>query len=193
MAKHAASDRSDEQRSGGRGALEWVVVIAIALGVALLLRTFVVETYIVPSGSMLDTIHEGDTLVGEKITYRTSSPQAGDVVTFKDPEDQGTTLIKRVIATEGQTVDLVDGTVYVDGQPLDESYTEGRPSEPLMVHSSTTDAITYPYTVPSGCIWVMGDNRTNSLDSRYFGAIPVSSVTSHALFIFWPFSDARGL
>lgn len=189
----SSSDSAEQEGSGKRNALEWVLVIAIALGVAFLLRAFVVETFVVPSGSMLETIQEGDTLVGEKITYRTSSPKQGDVVTFRDPESSGTTLIKRVIATEGQTVDLIDGVVYVDGEPLDERYTDGKPSEPLTVHSGTTDAITYPYTVPEGCIWVMGDNRTNSLDSRYFGAIPVSSVTSHALFIFWPITDAHSL
>lgn len=189
----SSSDSAEQEGSGKRNALEWVLVIAIALGVAFLLRAFVVETFVVPSGSMLETIQEGDTLVGEKITYRTSSPKQGDVVTFRDPENSGTTLIKRVIATEGQTVDLIDGVVYVDGQPLDEPYTGGKPSEPLTVHSGTTGAITYPYTVPEGCIWVMGDNRTNSLDSRYFGAIPVSSVTSHALFIFWPITDAHSL
>lgn len=189
----SSSDSAEQEGSGKRNALEWVLVIAIALGVAFLLRAFVVETFVVPSGSMLETIQEGDTLVGEKITYRTSSPKQGDVVTFRDPENSGTTLIKRVIATEGQTVDLIGGVVYVDGQPLDEPYTGGKPSEPLTVHSGTTDAITYPYTVPEGCIWVMGDNRTNSLDSRYFGAIPVSSVTSHALFIFWPITDAHSL
>lgn len=188
------SGRTQESgTSAGRNFLEWVLVFAVAIAIAMLLRTFVVETFIVPSGSMLDTIQEGDTLVGEKVSYYTREPERGEVVTFRDPEDRSTTLIKRVIATGGQTVNLVDGVVYVDGVAQDEPYTEGKPSEPLPVQSSVVGSISYPYTVPEGSIWVMGDNRTNSLDSRYFGAVSVDDVTSHALFIFWPFSDAKGL
>ena len=83
--------------------------------------------------------------------------------------------------------------VYVDGEALDEPYTEGKPTEHLAMQSANAGSIEYPYTVPEGCVWVMGDNRTNSLDSRYFGPIEVSSITSHGLFIFWPLSDAGSL
>lgn len=179
-------------RGGGfRGLLEIVVLVVVALAAAFLLRTFVAEPFIIPSGSMEDTLKVGDRLVGEKLTYRTSEPQVGDIVTFTDPEDGSLTLIKRVVATAGQTVELVDGVVYVDGEALDEPYTDGKPSNPLPTHSSQLGSgVSYPYVVPQGCIWVMGDNRTNSQDSRYFGAIPVSSVTSKALFVFWPLEDA---
>lgn len=174
--------------------MEWIVIIAIAIGCSFLIRAFVAEVYEVPSGSMLDTIQIGDRVIGEKLSYRVSSPKTGDVVTFVDPERSDTILIKRVVATAGQTVNLVDGAVYVDGEKLDEPYTEGKQSYPIQQHSSVLSAdIVYPYTVPDGCVWVMGDNRTNSLDSRYFGAVKVSSVSSHALCIFWPFSDAKGL
>ena len=142
---------------------------------------------------MLDTIQIGDRLIGEKISYHFSSPKQGDIVTFIDPEDSKSTLIKRVIATAGQTVEFKDGVVYVDGEALDEPYTEGKPTEPLAMQSANAGSIEYPYTVPEGCVWVMGDNRTNSLDSRYFGPIEVSSITSHGLFIFWPLSDAGSL
>ena len=180
---------------GGRGllsdVLEVIILAAVALVLALGIRTFVAEPFIIPSASMSDTLKVGDRLVGEKLTYRSSSPQVGDIVTFTDPEDGSLTLIKRVIATAGQTVELVDGVVYVDGEALDEPYTDGKPSYPLPTHSSQLSSdIAYPYVVPEGCIWVMGDNRTNSQDSRYFGAIPVSSVTSKALFVFWPLEDA---
>lgn len=189
MARHS----SEGKASFAHEALEWVLVIAIAIGCALAFRAFVAEVYEVPSGSMLDTIQIGDRLIGEKVSYHFTSPKQGDIVTFADPEDSSKTLIKRVIATEGQTVELIDGAVYVDGVALDEPYTEGRPSEPLDMQSALVGTIEYPYTVPEGCVWVMGDNRTNSLDSRYFGAIPVSSITSHGLFIFWPLSDAGAL
>ena len=174
--------------------LEVVALGVVALVVALLVRTYVAEPFIIPSASMSDTLKVGDRLVGEKITYRTSDPQVGDIVTFTDPERSDVTLIKRVIAVGGQTVDLRDGVVYVDGQALDEPYTDGKPSYELPTHSPLlSDGVEYPFTVPEGYLWVMGDNRTNSQDSRYFGAIPVSSVTSKALFVFWPFDDAGAI
>ena len=107
----------------------------------------------------------------------------GDIVTFADPLVSNRTLIKRVIATGGQTVDLQNGKVVVDGVVLDEPYIENKVSEPF---EKTAVPISYPYTVPEGCLWVMGDNRTNSQDSRYFGAIDASSVTGHAVFTYWP-------
>lgn len=182
-----------EQPSRGHALLSWVLTIAIAVAIALFVRVFVAEVYVVPSGSMLETIQEGDRLVGEKVSFRFRSPEAGEVVTFIDPADRDTTLIKRVIAVGGQTVDLQDGVVYVDGQALDEPYTLGKRSDPITVEASPFGTISYPFTVPEGYVWVMGDNRTNSLDSRYFGAVPVSDVTSRAAFIFWPLSDASSL
>ncbi len=175
-------------------ALELLLCVFAGLGIAVLIRSYVAEFYLVPSGSMLETIHEGDRLLGEKLSLRASTPKAGDVVTFDDPDDPGTTLIKRVVAVGGQTVELRDGAVWVDGRALDEPYVQGRPSYPLQQHSRLLDAdVRYPFVVPEGCIWVMGDNRTNSLDSRYFGAVSVGSVTSRGLFIYWPLTDARWL
>lgn len=163
-----------------------VLVVAITAG----LRTFVFVPYEIPSGSMEETIMPGDMVFSEKVTYYTRSPQYGDIVTFADPNVAGRTLIKRVIATGGQTVDLVDGTVVVDGQPLDEPYTDGKPSYPLD-HTAVGVDLDYPLTIPDGYLWVMGDNRTASQDSRYFGPVPASSVTGRASMIYWPLSSFR--
>ncbi len=190
MAKRFREDaiaEAEEPRRRMPGWLEWVLVFAIAIAASLLIRRYVVEFYKVPSASMLETIQEGDYLVGEKITYRSRTPEAGEVVTFDDPTGRGVTLIKRVIAVGGQTVDLRDGVVYVDGVAQEEDYTLGKPSYPLDTQAPGV-TVEYPYTVPDGYLWVMGDNRTNSLDSRYFGAIPVSSVTSRAVWTYWPVS-----
>lgn len=170
-----------------RSALSLVLTLALIVLAAWALRTFVFQAYTVPSGSMEDTIMTGDNVFSEKITYYTSDPQPGDIVTFQDPEIPSRTLIKRVIATGGQTVQLIDGKVYVDGQELDEPYTDGKESWPLV--SSFGSPVVYPYTVPEGELWVMGDNRTNSQDSRYFGSIPISSVTGKAVFIYWPINS----
>lgn len=176
------------------GWLEMLLLVVVAFLGALALRRFVVDTYEVPTGSMLETIQLGDRIVGEKISYRFRIPQRGEIATFDDPERPGTTLIKRVIATSGQVIDLRDGVVYVDGEALDEPYVDGKPTEPIMRHAANlTTGISYPHTVAEGCVWMMGDNRTNSLDSRYFGDIKLSAISSHAVFIFWPIDQAGAL
>lgn len=166
------------------GLLKLVGLVAVVIVLSTALRTFVFQAYAIPSGSMEDTIMTNDMVFAEKISYYLREPQQGDVVTFNDPLSPGRILIKRVIATGGQTVDIndTDGLVYVDGMPLDEPYTDGKPSYTL----DSIRNITYPYTVPEGELWVMGDNRTNSQDSRYFGSIRTDSVTGRGAFIYWP-------
>lgn len=166
---------------------DWGITIGVPLALGLFIHFFVLEAFIVPSGSMLNTIQLDDRVWAEKVSYRFRSPEQGEVVLFESPEEKGVTLIKRVIATEGQEVDLIDGVVYVDGEPLDEPYTEGKPSNPLV----TPNNITYPYVVPKDHVWLMGDNRTNSSDSRYFGAVPLSSVFARALCTYWPLDHLR--
>ena len=163
-------------------------MVAVVISCVALLRVFVFVPYEIPSGSMEDTIMPGDLVFSEKISYYIRTPERGDIVTFADPEVAGRTLIKRVIATEGQTVDLVNGAVVVDGVTLDEPYTGGKPSMPL-TSTARDKVISYPYTVPSGCIWVMGDNRVSSQDSRYFGAVDARSVTGRAALVYWPFEN----
>ena len=164
--------------------LSFFLMVAIVFVAAWLLRTFVVAPYKIPSASMENTIMVSDKLFAEKVSYYFRGPNPGEIVTFKDPEVEGRTLIKRCIAVAGQTVDLQDGAVYVDGQRLDEPYTNGQASEPLKTAPGVE--INYPYTIPEGTIWVMGDNRANSSDSRYFGPIPIENVTGHAIVIYWP-------
>lgn len=162
-----------------------LVMVAFIFGLSWLLRTYVFQTYEIPSGSMEETIMTGDMVFAEKVSYYFRDPEPGDIVTFQDPQIPGRVLIKRCIAVGGQTVDVndEDGLVYVDGEPLSEPYTDGEPSYTL------SGGVSFPYTVPEGSLWVMGDNRTNSQDSRYFGAIPVSSVTGRGALVYWPVAD----
>lgn len=186
---------SDQKKPGFlSGVMEIAITIALGLGLALLLRAFVVESYVIPSGSMLDTLQLGDRLIGEKVSYYFRDPEPGEIVTFWHDDGHGgrEILIKRVIAVAGQTVDLVDGRVSVDGHLLDEPYT-GTTSTYSLSDSSGSAGISYPYTVPEDCVWVMGDNRTNSSDSRFFGPVSMDDVTSHAIFIFWPIGNSKAL
>lgn len=193
-----------------RGAVEFVLAFAVMMAAIWGVRELVVEPFEIPSGSMLETIQIGDRVYAEKVSVRLDSmPVAGEVYTFVNPRDPSETLIKRVIATEGQTVDLRDGVVYVDGVALDEPYTLGKPSKPMTsdlsykgavlgVDAETGEAvlnetgarvseqISYPYTVPVGYFWAMGDNRTNSADSRVFGAVSAENVTGRAVLRYWP-------
>lgn len=180
------ADFSRPARGEGKGA-GILPTLLLAVVITLVVRTFVIDSFAIPSGSMEQTIQVGNRVIGEKISYRMRDPEPGEIVTFTYGQDgREDILIKRVVAVGGQTVDLIDGVVYVDGQALDEPYTRGLPSYPLQTDD---ESIVYPYTVPQGYIWVMGDNRVNSRDSRAIGPIPVADVTSHAVLIFWPPED----
>lgn len=172
-----------------RGVIEFVVAFVIMIAAIMALRTFVIEPFEIPSGSMLDTIEIGDRIFAEKISVAMDPmPTPGEIVTFINPRDPSETLIKRVIATEGQTIDLRDGVVYIDGEPLDEPYLLKQDSTfPMRSDQQFLGySITYPFTVPEGCFWAMGDNRTNSADSRVFGPVSKDAVTGHAIFRYWP-------
>ena len=191
VASHADYASESEDPSLARRLLGWLLWIAGAVAFAILIRMFVGEAYYVPTGSMLDTIQLDDRLWGEKLSYRFRSPEPGEVVMFNSPSDDGYILVKRVIAVGGETVDLVDGRVVVDGKVLDEPYTEGKETLPLAEQLASIEPITYPYTVPEGHLWLMGDNRTNSRDSRYFGAVAVEEVQARAVCTFWPPSSFK--
>lgn len=180
---------ADAPEASGPGAMrqviEFVATLAVAFLVAQAVRAWVIEPYIVPTGSMLPTIQLGDQVLANKFVYRFRDPSRPDIVVLDNPlnDPSAPTLIKRAIAVGGQTVDLKNGKVLVDGQPLDEPYTHGQASDPLM-----GSRIVFPVKVPPGYVWVMGDNRTQSEDSRWFGPVKLSAVHGQAFFIYWPIS-----
>lgn len=158
------------------GAIIYAAIILAAIGTVLLIRAFVIEPFSIPTESMCDTLKVGDSVLAEKTTLELGGTVSqGDIIVFENPEKdtEKDVLCKRVIARAGQTVDLKDGSVYIDGKKIAEGYTVGD-SYPLYIGKAKQ--ISYPYKIPEGEIWVMGDNRGNSADSRYFGAIPEDSV-----------------
>lgn len=192
MSQHMQQPQNEDETSSG--SYHKAVNIAIffaAFFLAFFVRAYVVEPFSVPTGSMQATIMPGDLLLGEKLSIRFGSPiKQGDIVTFtnNDTTSEHNLLVKRVIATEGQTVDLVDGQVVVDGVELDEPYAIGS-TYPLGATAPSVE-LEYPYAVPQGCIWVMGDNRQNSADSRYFGPVSIDQVTSKPFVCYWPLDHA---
>lgn len=166
-----------------RNVVEWVVVIGGALLVALALRAFVFQTFFIPSGSMLPTLHEGDRVVVNKIS---DDFNRTDIVVFVRPETwQGThhDLIKRVIATGGETIEIRENTVFIDGEPIDEPYLEA--GNVMQDYG--------PETVPEDHIFVMGDNRNQSSDSRQNTTVPEDAVVGRAFVRIWPPGDIGGL
>ncbi len=177
-----STDTADDSAKGFRSAVEWFLFVGGAIVLALLVRAFLVQAFYIPSESMLPTLHVEDRVLVNKLSYRLHDVERGDIVVFERPPSDTPSeiddLIKRVVALPGETVEGRDGRVYVDGQPLDESY--------LPAGSVTTNF--GPELVPEGHLWVMGDNRTNSQDSRYLGPIDEDLVIGRAFVRIWPFS-----
>lgn len=153
--------------------LDWVISIALALAIALLIRRFVFTLVRVDGPSMNPTLTHGDTLFTRRIMY---SPKVGDVIIFRPPNSPDTPYVKRIIALEGQTVDIDErtGAVSVDGVVYDEPYIQ----EPIRRMGD----MQFPYTVPKDSVFVLGDNRNNSHDSRDsdVGAVPVENIIGKA-------------
>lgn len=174
------------KRSGaGRQIAEFLATLVVAFLVAQAVRTWVVQPFVVPTGSMLPTIQLGDQVLANKFIYRFGSPARGDIIVLDDPTGQVGTLIKRVIATGGETVDIRDGKVWIDGKALVEPYTHGQPNE--------LGPLPMPYKLPADSVWVMGDNRTQSQDSRWFGAVRLTGVHGKAFFVYWPLARVGAL
>lgn len=187
---HFVGESTQKKPPFWRGLLEYLAIIIGVLIIMIPIKAYVVEPFEIPTTSMVPTIQVGDRIFAEKLSFKFNGyVEPGEIVTFKDPLGEDKTLIKRVIAVEGDIVDLRDGRLYVNDKVQDEPYTKGKPSDPL---PQSVFEVSYPFVVPPGYIWVMGDNRTNSADSRFFGPIPFESVTGHAVVRYWPF-DRLGL
>jgi signal peptidase I len=191
-----------------RSWFELPLLILLALGIAFLLRTFVVQVFYIPSSSMVPTLAVDDRIAVEKLTYRVREPQRGDVIVFRAADDgtrverpllrrlartavqfvglvplDDSDLVKRLVALPGETVELVDGVLFIDGVAYDEPY------------RAVGDRSGYgPAVVPDGMLFFLGDNRSNSSDSRSrLGFVERERVIGRAFAIIWPFDNARML
>lgn len=163
--------------------LEWVLVVLGALLVAVAIKTFLIQAFYIPSGSMLPTLAPDDRVLVNKVSYDLHDVNRGDLIVFSRPAEVGgdiDDLIKRVIGLPGDTVEVRQSVVYVNGLALDEPYLE----------AGVSFADTRPVVVPPGMVFVMGDNRPGSRDSRVFGPVPVEDIVGRAFFRIWPPSRA---
>ncbi|MEL7632528.1 MULTISPECIES: signal peptidase I [Sporomusa] len=163
---------------------DWVISILIAIVLAFFIRYFIVELYMVEGPSMRPTLVNGERLVVNKFIYRFKAPERGEILVFRYPRDPSRDFIKRVIGVAGDTVEIKDSRVLLNGQLLNEPY----------ILERTRGA--YPaVTVPEGHIYVMGDNRNNSEDSRFkdVGFVPLELIKGKAITVFWPLDHIKTL
>jgi signal peptidase I len=178
-----------------RTVVEYAVLAVVAVAVALLIQAFLVKPYRIPSESMENTLLIGDRVLVDRISWRFSEPRRGDITVFHPPFD-GPVLIKRIVGMPGDEVSLSDGAVYINGLRLNEPYVrrvKGRaePTEPFS--NGLPWALAKPYTVPPGSYFMMGDNRTDSGDSREFGPVPRRQLVGHAFARYWPLARIGGI
>ena len=172
--------------------IEWVAVVVVAAACAFVVRTYVVQQFKVEGSSMRDTLHSGDRVLVNKLSYRLHDPRRGDVIVL-EPKTAGKRedLIKRVVGLPGESVEMgADCVVKVNDQPLEETYLTAAAHTPGEC-GSTFD----PVSVPTGHVFVLGDNRGNSLDSRSkdVGVVPFDRIVGRAFVVIWPRADWRWL
>jgi signal peptidase I len=180
--KQSKTQDNSSKKGFWRSQSENIQILAIALGLAIFIRFFIAEPRYIPSDSMMPTLLMGDRLVIEKVSYRLHPPERGNIVVFSAPQPlqelgfgQDEALIKRIVGRPGQTIAVEHGLVYVDGQPLQESYIAEPPNYEME-----------PVQIPEGTFFVLGDNRNNSNDSHVWGPLLQQNIIGQAVFRFWP-------
>jgi signal peptidase I len=192
----SADDTDDpikqRKRRRRRLGLDWLIIAVVALAAAFLLRQFVVQQFAVDGQSMLGTLHSGDRVIVNKLSYDLHDPRHGDIVVLKDIKDslEVRDLIKRVIALPGETIEYRDCQLFIDGDRLTEPYLD-----PTLVTPDHCGDSQLPVEIEPGHVFVMGDNRAASLDSRTLaiGQIPYDHLIGRAFIVVWPTSDWRWL
>lgn len=162
----------------GGGFLEFLIILLVAFALVFgFVRPFVLEAFFIPSESMVPTLEVGDRVFVNKFVYRFWEPERGDVIVFRDVEGEDEDLIKRVVAVPGDKVTSRRGVLRINGEAQEEPY----------INERRPDKGSYgPTKVREGEVFVMGDNRSNSRDSRFFGPVPVENIEGEAFITFWP-------
>lgn len=164
---------------------ETIETIVWAFVLAMIIRAFIVQAFWIPSGSMIPTLEIGDRVLVAKFWKWIAEPARGSLYVFRYPRDRDRDFVKRVIALPGDTVDIRDGVVYVNGSALDEPYVKNHDrftlnAGPNRIFKSA------PFTVPDGHYFMLGDNRPNSQDGRFWGFVPDDDIHGPVFFRYWP-------
>ena len=182
------AERAAKPASTGRTLIEYALLAVVAVAVALLIQAFLVKPYRIPSESMENTLLIGDRVLVDRISWRFTEPQRGEITVFHPPFS-GPVLIKRIIGMPGDVISLRDGYVYINGVKLSEPYVRRvgghqEPTDPFT--NGLAWSLQQPYHVPAGMYFMMGDNRTDSGDSREFGPVSRGQLVGHAFWRYWP-------
>ncbi len=171
-------EKTDRAPRKGGGLLEFLVILLVAFALVFgVVRPFILEAFYIPSESMNPTLEVGDRVFVNKFVYRFSEPDRGDIIVFRSAEGGNEDLIKRVVGLPGDNIEVRDGVLFVNGEHREELYLNKR----------FPDSESYgPTTVPPNHLFMMGDNRANSRDSRFFGPIPYENIEGEAFVSFWP-------
>ena len=171
------------KKSLKRELMEDIIMIVFVLITVWVMKNYVLINAVIPSASMEDTIMTGDRIFGSRLSYEFGEPQRGDIAIFKFPDDESQLYIKRVIGLPGDTIDIEDGKIYINGsaEPLQEDY---------LKEEWTVATGPYTFEVPEGSYFMMGDNRNDSWDARYWSNTYVTKdkILGKALFTYWPFA-----
>ncbi|MFC1770786.1 signal peptidase I [Candidatus Margulisiibacteriota bacterium] len=169
-----------------------VETVLVALILALIIRKYVIQTSIVPTGSMIPTMEINDRLFVNKFIYRFKQPERGDIVVFKSPYQDGKDYVKRCIGLPGDKLEIKRGQVYIDNEQL---ILPGVKILLVTADGNANELYKYygPVTIPEASFFMMGDNRGNSLDSRVWGYVPKEDLLGKAVFTFWPLSRMKVL
>ena len=181
------SNKKSNNMSWQDQASDWLVSIIVAVALAFCIRTFLFEPYMVEGSSMYPSLVNHERLIVDKLNHWISTPQKGEVVVFRYPKDQSRDFIKRVIATEGDSIEMKSGKVFVNGKQLNETYIWHKDPKGENISNYRKRV------VPKGTIFVLGDNRNNSEDSRFADVdmVPLDLVKGRAVAAFWPIDKMR--
>jgi signal peptidase I len=190
-------EQSDEEVDGRHALVEWIVIVVVALVAALLIKTFAVQAFFIPSASMEPTLMIKDRVLVNKLSYDFHPVHVGDIIVFRRPPNDNSMnigdLIKRVVGLPGQTIGVSNCRVYINGKQLSQPYLPAgweETSSPYCTAWPTAgcagSCLPNPYTIPQGDYFVMGDNRGDSFDSRYWGPLPASYIVGRAFVRMWP-------
>jgi len=162
---------------------EWVEPVIIAVVLALIIRTFVVQAFKIPTGSMRPTLIEGDRILVSKFIYRFTEPKRGEVIVFKSPEDRKKDFIKRLAGLPGEKVQILNGSILINGNtPAEDAILKRQ----YYYNRGDFGAEGQSVTVPDDAYYVLGDNSISSRDSRYWGFMPKRYLLGKAFLIYWP-------
>ncbi len=172
---------------------EWTKALLIAFAIAAIIRYFLFTPIAVDGESMMPTLEDGDRMIVNKIGYKIGEPKRFDIVVFHAPEQKN--YIKRVIGLPGDTLEYKDDQLYINGDPIDEPYLDAYKEQinggTLTEDFTLKDIDVSLDTIPEGYVFVMGDNRRNSKDSRHIGLVEQKEIIGNTSLIFWPFSDIK--